>query len=132
MSPGEALPYHAFQSRRAAFDGFGSEGRGVYIVGTLMGEQLEEPFQHNRSRQYDDTIRFLLKLAALYAEHEASAIEVKSQYRVAMGIVTPMEGMLTATDELEREALTPQDATGIAKFLHRVSGHVDVASYPRE
>lgn len=28
------------------------------IVGMLMGEQLEEVFQLNRSRQFDDTFRF--------------------------------------------------------------------------
>ena len=28
------------------------------IVGALMGEEVEEVFQENRSRQYDDTIKF--------------------------------------------------------------------------
>jgi len=68
-------------------------------------------------------------LAALYAEHEGSDVEAMSQYQVALDIVTPMEGMLTAIDESEWEALTPQDVVGVAKFLRRVSRHVDVASY---
>lgn len=68
-------------------------------------------------------------LAALHAEHDQEDVEAMSQYQVALDIVSPMEGMLTAIDESEWSELTPQHGRGIAKFLRRVSRHVDVASY---
>jgi hypothetical protein len=68
-------------------------------------------------------------LAALYAEHEQEAVEAMSQYQVALDIVSPMEGMLTAITDEEWNALTPKRADGIATFLRDVSRHVDVCSY---
>jgi hypothetical protein len=68
-------------------------------------------------------------LAALYAEHEAEDVEQMSQYQVALDVVSPMEGMLTAIDEREWIALTPQDASGLASFLRHTSGHVNVRAY---
>lgn len=68
-------------------------------------------------------------LAALYAEHEQEAVEAMSQYQVALDIVSPMEGMLTAITEEEWSELTPHRASGTATFLRSVSQHVDVADY---
>ena len=68
-------------------------------------------------------------LAALYAEHEQEAVEAMSQYQVALDIVSPMEGMLTAITDEEWAKLTPRRADGMASFLRDVSGHVDVRSY---
>jgi len=68
-------------------------------------------------------------LAALYAEHEQEDVDRMSQYQVALNIVSPMEGMLTAINEQEWAEWTPQHPGGIAKFLRRVSRHVDVRAY---
>jgi hypothetical protein len=68
-------------------------------------------------------------LAALYAEHEQGAVEAMSQYQVALDIVSPMEGMLTAIPNEEWTELIPRRADGIARFLRVVSQHVDVRSY---
>jgi hypothetical protein len=68
-------------------------------------------------------------LAALYAEHEAEDVERMSQYRVALDIVKPMAGMLTAINNAEWNALTPQTPSGIADFLRRVSRQVNVRAY---
>ena len=68
-------------------------------------------------------------LAALYAEHEQDAVEAMSQYQVALDIVSPMEGLLTAIPDEEWIALTPRRADGVARFLRVVSRHVDVRSY---
>lgn len=68
-------------------------------------------------------------LAALYSEHEQEDVEAMSQYQVALDIVKPMGGMLTAISEQEWAEQTPQRAAGIAKFLRRVSRHVDVRKY---
>lgn len=68
-------------------------------------------------------------LAALYAEHEQEAVEAMSQYQVALDIVSPMEGMLTAITPEEWTELTPQRADGTARFLRDISRHVDVRSY---
>jgi len=68
-------------------------------------------------------------LAALYAEHEAEDVEQMSQYQVALDVVSPMEGMLTAIDEPEWAALTPQHPSGLATFLRRASRHVNVRAY---
>lgn len=68
-------------------------------------------------------------LAALYAEHEPEAVEAMSQYQVALDIVTPMKGMLTAINKQEWAELTPCSAGGLATFLRRVSRHVNVPSY---
>lgn len=68
-------------------------------------------------------------LAALSAEHEQEDVDAMSQYQVALDIVSPMEGMLTAITEEEWSAQTPRRATGFATFLRRVSRHVNVRSY---
>lgn len=68
-------------------------------------------------------------LAALYAEHEQTAVEQMSQYQVALDIVSPMEGMLTAINQTEWLELTPSHPGSMATFLRRVSRHVDVRAY---
>jgi Transposase DDE domain len=68
-------------------------------------------------------------LAALYAEHDRESVDQMSQYQMALEIVRPMEGMLTAIDEEEWESLTPRSTQRIAEFLRRVSLHVDIKSY---
>lgn len=68
-------------------------------------------------------------LAALYAEHEQEAVEAMSQYQVALDVVSPMEGMLTAIPDEEWTELTPRRRDGVARFLRAVSRHVDVRSY---
>lgn len=68
-------------------------------------------------------------LASLYAEHEPEDVEQMSQHRVALDIVRPMEGMLTAISEEEWARLTPSTLLGIAKFLRSVSQHVNVKRY---
>lgn len=68
-------------------------------------------------------------LAALYAEHEQDAVQAMSQYQVALDIVSPMEGMLTAIPDEEWIELTPRRADGVARFLRVVSRHVNVRSY---
>jgi hypothetical protein len=68
-------------------------------------------------------------LAALYSEHAQDDVDQMSQYQVALDIVSPMEGMLTAIDEPEWAALTPQHPGGIATFLRRVSKGVKVIAY---
>lgn len=68
-------------------------------------------------------------LAALYAEHEQENVERMSQHQVALDIVSPMAGMLTAINEQEWIELTPQSRHGIATFLRRVSRHVNVPAY---
>jgi hypothetical protein len=67
--------------------------------------------------------------AALYAEHEEEDVDAMSRYHMSIDIVSPMEGMLTAINEQEWEALTPQSISGIASFLCKVSRHVNVRSY---
>jgi len=68
-------------------------------------------------------------LATLYAEHAQEDVERMSQYQVALDTVSPMEGMLTAINDNEWTALTPQSVTGKASFLRRVSRHVNVRHY---
>lgn len=68
-------------------------------------------------------------LAALYAEHDQAAVEAMSQYQVSLDIVSPMEGMLTAINEQEWAALTPQHPRGIATFLRHAARQVDVRGY---
>jgi len=68
-------------------------------------------------------------LAGLYAEHEQEDVERMSQYQVAIDTVAPMEGMLTAINEREWTALTPQEPSGMASFLRRVSRRVNVSGY---
>lgn len=70
-----------------------------------------------------------VQLAALYAEHEQEDVDRMSPYQVALDIVSPMEGMLTAINQEEWDNQVPHDPRGIAAFLRRVSRHVDVRSY---
>jgi hypothetical protein len=68
-------------------------------------------------------------MAALRAEHDPAAVEAMSQYQIALDIVRPLEGMLTAIDESQWCQLAPRTLPEQAAFLQRVSGHVPVASY---
>jgi hypothetical protein len=68
-------------------------------------------------------------LVALYAEHEQEEVEAMSQYQVALDIVSPLEGMLTAITNEEWTSLMPKRLADIATFLREVSQHVDVGSY---
>jgi hypothetical protein len=68
-------------------------------------------------------------LAALFAEHDPAAVEEMSQYQLALDIIRPLEGMLTAIDECEWRELVPCTTRARAAFLRRVSRHVAVASY---
>ncbi len=68
-------------------------------------------------------------LAALMAEHDATDVQEMSQYQLAVDVVRPMDGMLTAIDEREWRRLVPNTSSDLAPFLRRVSRHVDVKSY---
>jgi hypothetical protein len=68
-------------------------------------------------------------LAALYAEHAQPDVDAMSQYNVAIDIVKPMEGLVTALNEQEWTALTPQSLRGLAAFLRAVSRRVNVKAY---
>ncbi len=70
-------------------------------------------------------------LAALYAEHEQDDVEQMSQYQIALDIVSPMDGMLTAIPQEEWIELIPHSPRSMATFLRRVSCHVDVADYQK-
>jgi hypothetical protein len=70
-----------------------------------------------------------LLLAALYAEHEQSDVDQMSQYQVAIDIVSPMDGFLTAIDDQQWARLTPRELSGVADFLRDVSSHVNVKRY---
>jgi hypothetical protein len=67
--------------------------------------------------------------AALYAEHKQEDVSNMSSYQMALDIVRPMEGMLTAISEAEWASLTPADPSGIATFLRQVGSRVKVKSY---
>lgn len=68
-------------------------------------------------------------LAALYAEHPQEDVERMSPYHVAIDIVRPLDGMLTAVNDREWKQLVPRATPDVAAFLRRVSRHVDVKSY---
>lgn len=68
-------------------------------------------------------------LAALYAEHDQQDVDEMSQYQMALDIVRPMDGMVTAIDETEWAALIPSRLQYIADFLRRVSTHVPIKIY---
>ncbi len=68
-------------------------------------------------------------LADLYAEHDEQDVAQMSQYQVAIDTVGPMEGMLTAINEVEWNCLTPSTPRGLAAFLRVVSRQVNVKSY---
>ncbi len=67
--------------------------------------------------------------AALYCEHDQQDVESMSQHRVALEIVRPMAGMLTAINESEWMSLTPSTLSGKSAFLRRVAKQVDVVAY---
>jgi hypothetical protein len=68
-------------------------------------------------------------LASLYAEHDQDAVDQMSPYQVAIDMVKPMEGMLTAINDEEWESLTPRRTDAVARFLRQVSSHVKVKTY---
>jgi len=68
-------------------------------------------------------------MGALRKIHGAEQVDAMSQHSVAMAIVDPMEGMLTAIPEREWDQEVSCTASGRAKFLCRVARHVDVPSH---
>ena len=68
-------------------------------------------------------------LAAMCAEHDEEDVAQMSQYQVAIDMVRPMEGMLTAINEAEWDGLTPSSPRSLAAFLRRVAHHVPIKSY---
>lgn len=67
--------------------------------------------------------------AALSTAHDSSEVEAMSQHSVALEIVQPMDGLVTAIPEREWDQLVPSTPSGRAAFLQRVSRHVDVGSH---
>lgn len=68
-------------------------------------------------------------MGALHKVYGAEPVDAMSQYSVALAIVDPMDGMLTAIPEHEWDQQVPCTPSGRAKFLCRVARHVDVASH---
>lgn len=66
---------------------------------------------------------------ALRTTHEPAEVEAMSQHSVALEIVQPMDGLVTAIPESEWDEVVPTSAAGRAAFLRRVSRHVDVRSH---
>ena len=54
-----------------------------------------------------------------------------SQYQMALDIVDPMEGMLTAISSQEWSVLVSDSQKELSFFLRRVSRHVNVKSYKK-
>lgn len=71
----------------------------------------------------------MVLMAALYAEHDNADVDDMSQYQVALDIVQPMQGMLTAINEEEWSQVVPHRLSGKAEFLRKISHNVDVGSY---
>lgn len=69
--------------------------------------------------------------AALYAEHDEESVDSMSQYQMALDIVDPMEGMLTAISSQEWSVLVSDSQKELSFFLRRVSRHVNVKSYKK-
>jgi len=67
--------------------------------------------------------------AALRTVHDSSAVKAMSQHSVALEIVQPMEGLVTAIPEREWDQVVPSTVSGRAAFLRRVSRHVDVRAH---
>lgn len=67
--------------------------------------------------------------AALSTAHDASEVEAMSHHSVALEIVQPMDGLVTAIPECEWDRVVPSTTSGRAAFLRRVSRHVDVSSH---
>jgi Transposase DDE domain len=68
-------------------------------------------------------------LAGLSAEHDPAEVEQISQYQVALDVVRPQEGMLTAISEREWRQLVPRTVKDSAAFLRRVSRRVNLQAY---
>jgi len=66
---------------------------------------------------------------ALRNVHGTEQVDAMSQHSMALAIVDPMGGMLTAIPEDEWDQQVPCTASGRAKFLCRVARHVDVPSH---
>ena len=70
-----------------------------------------------------------LLYVALRTAHEASAVDAMSEHSVALEIVQPMDGLVTAIPECEWDEMVPSSVSGRAAFLRRVSRHVNVAAH---
>jgi len=68
-------------------------------------------------------------LTALHSEHDQQDVESMSPHRVALDIVRPLVGMLTAINESEWQSLTPATLNGKSNFLRHVAKQVDVVAY---
>ena len=68
-------------------------------------------------------------LAGLYSEHQQADVQQMSQYQTSIDTIAPMEGMTTAIDQSEWDALVPQEPRRLGEFIRRVSRAVDVQSY---
>jgi hypothetical protein len=67
--------------------------------------------------------------AALRTAHEAAEVEAMSQHSVALEIVQPMDGLVTAIPDCEWDQVVPTTASGRAAFLRRVSRSVNVRTH---
>jgi len=67
--------------------------------------------------------------AALRTAHAVAEVEAMSQYSVALEIVQPMDGLVTAIPESDWDQIVPTSLSGRADFLRRVSRHVNIGSY---
>jgi hypothetical protein len=68
-------------------------------------------------------------MTALNAEHDPKSVAEMSQYQLAIDVVKPMDGMLTAITEEEWQQCTPTQPSDLAAFLRQVAKHVDVKKY---
>jgi len=66
---------------------------------------------------------------ALRTAHAAAEVEAMSEYSVALEIVQPMDGLVTAIPQCDWDQLVPSSESGRAAFLRRVSRHVNVGSH---
>lgn len=67
--------------------------------------------------------------AALFTAHEEADVEAMSQHSVALEIVQPMDGLVTAIPESDWNEIVPTTIKGRAAFLRRVSKQVDVRAH---
>jgi Transposase DDE domain len=67
--------------------------------------------------------------AALRTAHDPSEVGAMSHHSVALEVVQPMDGLVTAIPEGDWDRLLPATVSGRAAFLRRVSRHVDVRSH---
>lgn len=68
-------------------------------------------------------------MAALLAEHKHEDVANISQLQMALDMVRPLEGLLTAISAEEWQQLTPTEGCGWTKFLRRVAAQVPVQRY---